>query len=64
MRGFVIKVLLLSAALSVLIKYGGPLLPIAPSNLNAGIAIAVPPLIMALVLYWRFQKSCEHSGTG
>ena len=47
------KVLLFSLAISVLIKYGGSLLSFAPSNLNALIAISLPPLVIFLMLFWR-----------
>lgn len=50
---FLVKVLILSVGLSVLIKYGGPLLSIAPTNSNAVLGITIPPLIMALALWQR-----------
>lgn len=54
--GFVIKVLLLSAGLSILIKYGGSLVPIAPTPINALIGISLLPLIMLIALWWRSRE--------
>jgi hypothetical protein len=39
---FILKVLILSAGVSVLIKYGGPLLPVTATSVNAMIAILTP----------------------
>ncbi len=56
---FVVKVILLSAALSALIKYGGPLLPFqmpytpaANQGLNALVIaiILLPSLVIALII--------------
>jgi hypothetical protein len=54
--GFVVKVVLLSTALSFLIKYGGIFLPIAPKPIYALAAISLPFLLLAIALGWRFQK--------
>ncbi|ACK73557.1 conserved hypothetical protein [Gloeothece citriformis PCC 7424] len=51
--GFILKVLLLSAALSILIKYGGTKIAIAPTPLNALIGISLVPIIMLIALWWR-----------
>lgn len=51
--GFILKVLVISAALSILIKYGGGGLSIAPTSANVLIAVFLPALIMAGVLGWR-----------
>ncbi len=51
--GFIVKVLILSLAVSILIKYGGQLIEIAPTYLNATLAITIPPLLMAIALVWR-----------
>jgi hypothetical protein len=53
--GFVLKVFLLSAVISVLIKYAGPYLPIAPTGKNALIIVLLPTIWMAIALLWRFQ---------
>ena len=55
--GLIVKVFIFSALASVLIKYGGRMLPIEPTQTNALIAISVPSLTMALVLWWRFRKN-------
>lgn len=55
--GFILKVLVISAGLSVLIKYGGPNLSIAAKPSNALIAVFVPTLIMAVGLWGRTLKN-------
>ena len=51
--GFIGKVLLFSAGLSVLIKYGGPLLQIAPTTASALIGVLLLPLMLVFALGWR-----------
>ncbi|MEH2117073.1 hypothetical protein [Nostoc sp.] len=58
--GFVLKLLLLSALLSVLIKYAGPSLSILPTATNALIIIFLPIVIMAIALLWRFQAQKQN----
>jgi hypothetical protein len=53
---FLLKVLILSAGVSVLIKYGGPILAVAATSLNALIAVVTPSLILAIALVWRAWK--------
>ncbi|HEY9742197.1 MAG TPA: hypothetical protein V6C90_17050 [Coleofasciculaceae cyanobacterium] len=53
---FILKVLILSAGVSVLIKYGGPLLPVTATSVNAMIAILTPTVIVAIALLWRARK--------
>jgi hypothetical protein len=53
--GLVLKLLLLSALLSLLIKYAGPSLPIPATATNALIIILLPIVILAIALLWRFQ---------
>ncbi|WP_414528266.1 hypothetical protein [Nodularia chucula] len=55
--GFVVKLLMLSALLSVLIKYLGPNLSIAATDANALIIVLLPTFIMAIALYWRFNSA-------
>lgn len=50
---FILKIFILSLGLSVLIKYGGQAVTIAPSPLDAAIGVALPTLVMALALWWR-----------
>ena len=51
--GFILKVLLLSAALSVLIKYSSELLPMRATSALALIIVLMPSFILALALGWR-----------
>ncbi len=51
--GFVLKVLFLSAGLSILIKYGGPTLDIVPTPTNVLLTVLLPTLIVAIALLWR-----------
>ncbi|WP_245927503.1 hypothetical protein [Aphanothece hegewaldii] len=53
---FVLKILIASAILSYLVKYGGRLLPLEPNLINALLGISVPPTMMGLALWWR-EKS-------
>jgi hypothetical protein len=53
---FVLKVLIFSAGVSVLIKYGGPYLPVAATSANALIAVLTPSFILAIALLWRARK--------
>lgn len=50
---FILKVLILSAGISVAIKYGGSSLPVAGTALNATIAVLTPSIVVALALLWR-----------
>lgn len=54
---FILKVLILSAGVSALIKYGGPYLPIEATSVNALIAVLTPSLILMFALWWRARKS-------
>ncbi|WP_341525770.1 hypothetical protein WKK05_24780 [Nostoc sp. UHCC 0302] len=58
--GFVFKLLLLSALLSLLIKYAAPSLAIAATATNALIIVLLPPAIMAIALLWRFQRQNQN----
>ncbi|KOP27187.1 hypothetical protein AMR41_07545 [Hapalosiphon sp. MRB220] len=53
--GLVLKVFLLSAVISLLIKYVGPFLFIPATSINALIIVLLPTVIMAIALLWRFQ---------
>lgn len=52
---FILKLLLLSALLSLLIKYAAPSLAIPATASNALIIVLLPPVIIAIALLWRFQ---------
>ncbi|MDP5338335.1 MAG: hypothetical protein NWQ28_07135 [Nodularia sp. (in: cyanobacteria)] len=55
--GFMVKLLVLSGLLSVLIKYAGPHLSIAPTNTNALIIVLLPIVMIAIALFWRFKSA-------
>lgn len=52
---FVLKLLLLSAVLSLLIQQVGPILAIPATATNALMIVLLPNAIVALALLWRFQ---------
>ncbi|MBR8828675.1 MAG: hypothetical protein DSM107014_12380 [Gomphosphaeria aponina SAG 52.96 = DSM 107014] len=52
---FIFKVFILSAGLSLIIKYGGMMLPIGATYQNALLGICLPPSMLALALWWRFR---------
>ena len=54
--GFILKVVLLSAILSFLIKYGGKFIPITSNRVDALILVLLPTLILSLILGWRSQQ--------
>jgi hypothetical protein len=51
--GFILKVLFMSIALSLAIKYGGPMLSIPSTAAIALIAVFTPSIILAALLGWR-----------
>jgi hypothetical protein len=53
--GFIVKLLVLSALLSALIKYAAPSLPIPSTDAIALIFVLLPTVIIAIALAWRFQ---------
>ncbi|MGB5637337.1 MAG: hypothetical protein WBM86_31760 [Waterburya sp.] len=52
--GFALKILLLSTALSLLIKYGGQYLTVTPTITTVLIIVLMPSLIIGLILGWRY----------
>lgn len=54
--GFIFKVLFISAALSILIKYAGPTLSIPATPTTVLTLVFVPTLLMAIALLWRLQE--------
>lgn len=52
----ILKLFLLSAAISAAIKYLAPSLHIPVTSTNALIAITLPSLVMAILLIWRGQQ--------
>lgn len=49
----VLKIFLISTLISILIKYGGQLIPISPNNYLAIIVVILPSLILGLLLWLR-----------
>jgi membrane protein YdbS with pleckstrin-like domain len=60
---FILKVLILSAGISVLIKYVGPYLAVAATSSNALFALLTPALIVAIALLWRAWKYPHRADT-
>ncbi len=60
----ILKVFFFSLGLSVIIKYVGPLLSLAPTKSNALVAILLPPLVVLLLLIWRFSNRINPYKTG
>lgn len=54
---FVIKVMGISTAIALAIKYGGPLLNLAPSVATSLSLVLIPPLIMAGLLGWQLRST-------
>ncbi|MEY2914695.1 MAG: hypothetical protein ACK4ZH_16855 [Dolichospermum sp.] len=54
--GFLLKLLLSSALLSVLIKYAAPFLLIPATMTSALIMVLSPTMVMATVLLWRVPR--------
>ena len=51
--GFIVKVLVLSAVLSVLIKYSDAVVKIAATSVNVLTMVLLPTVMMAIALLWR-----------
>jgi hypothetical protein len=54
--GFIFKIAIASLILSALIKYGGQLLPLTPTNTIALIIVLLPSVILALIFGLKYQK--------
>lgn len=54
---FILKVLILSALISLLIKYGGPLLDLPATATSALVAVLLPSVVVGLLLGWRLWES-------
>jgi hypothetical protein len=58
MTNTLLRVTLVSVALSVAIKFGAPLLKIPANNTTATIGVLLPVLLVAFTLWWRqIQKN-------
>ncbi len=53
---FIGKILFVSTVISVLIKYGGQLIPFTPTNSIALTIVLLPSLLVALTLSWHSQR--------
>jgi hypothetical protein len=51
--GSIVKILIISIALSFAVKYGGRIFAIAPTHINALLGILILPATMAIALIWR-----------
>lgn len=51
--GFILKVLALSVFISIVIRYGGPVLTIPATPFIVLAMVCLPTLLMAIVLGWR-----------
>lgn len=54
---FILKVLLLSVAISFFIKYLAPSFSIPETSVNALTIVLLPNLIMAIILLWQLSKT-------
>ena len=54
--GSILKILILSAGLSFLVKYGGRLLPIPATSISSLILINLPWVLVSLALWLRSSK--------
>ncbi len=55
--GFVAKVVLLSGAIALVIKFAAPQLSIPATATSALLAITLPPLALALALVWQSRRA-------
>ncbi len=51
-----LRVTVISVALSVAIKFGAPLLEIPANNTTATIGVLLPVLLIAIILGWRHKS--------
>ncbi|MEB3339609.1 hypothetical protein [Okeania sp.] len=57
---FILKVLILSAGLSLLIKYFCPDLSIPSTTINALIIVLIPPIFVGMLLGWQLLQQVEN----
>lgn len=60
--GVIVKVLVLSAGVSVAIKYLAPFLAIPATDTNALIGVLLPTIVMGLILGWRSTFKPQDDG--
>jgi hypothetical protein len=56
MSNTLLRVTIISMALSVAIKFGAPLLEIPANNTTATIGVLLPVLLIAIILGWQQMK--------
>ncbi|HEY9698489.1 MAG TPA: hypothetical protein V6D10_14595 [Trichocoleus sp.] len=56
----ILKIFLLSAAISFAIKYLAPSLNVPVSSVIALVAVLSPTIIMAIVLAWRSKQTIQN----
>lgn len=54
--GFIFKVMVLSALISVAIKVAGPLMSLPTTPAVALTLVLSPTVVMSLILFWRTQR--------
>ena len=54
--GLIVKILLLSIALSLLVKYGGRYLFLEATATTALTIVLLPSIIIGLILGWRYKQ--------
>ncbi|MGF1539432.1 MAG: hypothetical protein ACFCU5_03110 [Pleurocapsa sp.] len=54
--GLIGKILFFSTLISILIKYGGRIVYLPPTNNIALLIVLLPSLVLSLTLIWRLQK--------
>ena len=54
--GFIFKIAIASLLLSVIIKYGGQMLPLTPTNTIALVIVLLPSIILAIMFGVKAKK--------
>ena len=57
--GFVLKIFLLSAVVSLAIKYGGEYLLLKPTTTTALAIVLLPALVIGSILGWRYNRESK-----
>ncbi|MGC8712105.1 MAG: hypothetical protein ACP5RH_06905 [Leptodesmis sp.] len=57
MTNSILKIFILSIALSYVIKYGGRFLPVSGTMVAALVGVLTLPVLMAIALGWRWQQN-------
>jgi hypothetical protein len=54
--GFILKIFILSAVLSAIIKYVCPYFKVPAESQLALIIVLLPSVVLAIALWWRYQQ--------